>query len=335
MSVTIDSGQFPLMRNVDVGHQPSRAKVYTAWTTAFNYRVPDAVDHLADIVEDTYVYELWKDKYLATPEKFFERMGILGLDLENPAKLIKALRSKRSPTKAKFIARAEKAIALREQGLTQQAIADELGVSQPTISDHLSGKRVQTQKADKAPRKVTQYTVTQYTTPETAALKIREKFGDEWAQKLVGQFTPAHDENEPPALSMTAKQREEASIRAHKKKLDREYWSRMQEEIQKQLEDTILPDYRKRSEEHTRVVNAYRGVFTTTDYKMLIGVLHTDRYQELWDKDEADVRKTRMARAFDLLQQKRLELCGVEDEPRVSTLPKTLADLMAMRKTKW
>jgi len=185
--VTVDSGEFLLMRNVDVEHQPSRAKVYNAWSKAFGLygNVPDAVDHLADIIEDVYTFELWKDNFLDTPEELFDRMGILGLDLEEPAKLIKALRSKKSTKKQEIIARAEKAKELREEGKTQQQIADELGVSRRTVNSDISAENtVQTPKPAQEKRKVIQYTITQYTTPETAANKIRDKFGDEFADQL-------------------------------------------------------------------------------------------------------------------------------------------------------
>jgi len=182
--VSINSGEFPLMRNVDMSHQPNRSKVYTAWSKAFTYDVPEAVEHLADIVEDVYTYELWKDDYLDTPEQFFERYGIFGLDLDEPAKLIKALRSKRSTKKSEIIARAEKAKALREEGKTQQAIADELGVDQKTVSRDLGNNTVYTPEVPKERRKVIQYKISQYTTPETAAQKIRAKFGDDFAQQL-------------------------------------------------------------------------------------------------------------------------------------------------------
>ena len=90
--VMVDSGQFPLMRNVDVSHQPSRSRVYTAWIKAFSYNVPWALNAIADVIEDVFRYELWKDHYLATPQEFFNRFGLGCLNLEEPAKLIRALR---------------------------------------------------------------------------------------------------------------------------------------------------------------------------------------------------------------------------------------------------
>jgi transcriptional antiterminator len=54
--------------------------------------------------------------------------------------------------------------------MTQQAIADELGVSDRTVRSDLKAeeKSVMTQKPS-APRKVTQYKISEYTKPETAA----------------------------------------------------------------------------------------------------------------------------------------------------------------------
>lgn len=90
--VMVDNGQFPLMRNVDVSHQPSRSRVYTAWSRAFNSQVPWVLNAIADVIEDVFRYELWKDNYLATPQELFNQLGLGRLNLEEPAKLIRALR---------------------------------------------------------------------------------------------------------------------------------------------------------------------------------------------------------------------------------------------------
>lgn len=92
----------------------------------------------------------------------------------------KEIRSKRE----EIIERQAKARELREEGKTQQEIAEELGVSQPTVHADLSEKPVITQKPDKEPRKWIQYTIRNTTKPETAARRIREVFGDEFADQL-------------------------------------------------------------------------------------------------------------------------------------------------------
>lgn len=175
-AVTIDSGEFPLMRNVDVSHQPSRSRVYTAWTRAFNYNVPEAVAHLADIIEDVYTFELWKDKYLETPEQFFERVGILGLDLEDPAEYIKALRKGDRDLIDRIIKR-NRAKDLRKQGKSIREIAEETGQSKSSVHREVS-------RLDGTSRKRKQLNITQYTKPETAAAKIRATFGNDFALAL-------------------------------------------------------------------------------------------------------------------------------------------------------
>ena len=98
------------------------------------------------------------------------------------------IRSKRE----EIAARQEKAKELRESGKTQQQIAEELGVSQQTVSVDLSlpEKEVITLKTGKEPRKVIGYRITQYTKPETAARRIREVFGDEFAASLALSLCP-------------------------------------------------------------------------------------------------------------------------------------------------
>ncbi|MFN9374497.1 MAG: hypothetical protein ACK6D3_21630 [Planctomycetaceae bacterium] len=182
--VKIDSGQFPLMRNVDVKRQPERSRVYTAWINAFSYNVPDAVSHLADIIEDVYAYRLWEDKYLDTPEQFFERMGILGLDLERPAKLIRELRENKSGIRERIVERQQKEwAAKREEGQSLREIAAEAGVAPNTVKNRCATKTVITEKVAQ-PRTVTGYRITQYTKPTTAAAKIRATFGDDFALAL-------------------------------------------------------------------------------------------------------------------------------------------------------
>jgi hypothetical protein len=182
--VKIDSGKFPLMRDVDVSRQPERSKVYSAWIRAFSYNVPAAVEHLADIITDVYAYRLWEDNYLDTPEAFFERMGILGLDLERPAKLIRDLRENKSGIREKIVERQQKEwAAKREEGASLREIAAEAGVAPQTVLNRVSNKTVRTEKVGQT-RTVTRYEISQYTKPTTAAAKIRATFGNDFALAL-------------------------------------------------------------------------------------------------------------------------------------------------------
>jgi hypothetical protein len=182
--VTVNSGEFPLMRNIDMSKQPQRSHVYAEWSKAFNDRVPWAIDNLANVIEDIYTYELWKERQLSGPEEMLERFGIIGLDLDNPAKLIRELRKKNSSVKRKLLERNIRIRAEREAGKTQQQIADEVGLSQNRVSEILSEKPAYAEKTDKPPRKLIQYKINAGTHPRTAALKIRQKFGDEFANAL-------------------------------------------------------------------------------------------------------------------------------------------------------
>jgi len=82
--------------------------------------------------------------------------------------------------------RREKVRVLADQGHTQQQIAEAMGVSQPTVADDikaLSEKSGIPQKADK-PRQRKTYQIQSGTKPETAAQRIRETFGDDFAIQL-------------------------------------------------------------------------------------------------------------------------------------------------------
>jgi len=182
-SVRIDSGEFPLMRNVDVSRQPERANVYNEWSRIFTDSLPDAVEHLADVIEDVYAFELWKDKYLDTPEQFFERLGLFDLDLDEPAKLIKELRKKRSSKKAQIIAQAQEWKARMEAGESVDEIAADNEVDRSTVYRRLSQKNSHDNKSATS-RQRTTYQISQYTKPETAAARIRETFGDDFALQL-------------------------------------------------------------------------------------------------------------------------------------------------------
>lgn len=80
---------------------------------------------------------------------------------------------------------------------------------------------------------------------------------------------------------------------------------------------------------HKAVIAAYKGVFTRTEYKSLLGMLHTDRLHGLDDEQRA-----KYERMFNLVKSKELALCGDDEPTGPSTLPKTVADLMARRAMK-
>ena len=66
--------------------------------------------------------------------------------------------------------------AKREAGESLRGIAAEAGVAPNTVRNRCATKTVYTEKSAH-PRKVTQYKITHYTKPTTAAAKIRATFG--------------------------------------------------------------------------------------------------------------------------------------------------------------
>ena len=76
------------------------------------------------------------------------------------------------------------------QTTKQQQIADAVGVHRNTVSSDLNQcteKTVMTEKTVQ-PTKKTVYQINQYTKPETAAEKIRAKFGDDFALQLAASI---------------------------------------------------------------------------------------------------------------------------------------------------
>jgi len=188
--VTVNSGEFPLLRNIDATRQPNRAHVYNEWIKAFSDRVPWALESLANVVEDVMTFKVWEEYRLPGPAEYLERIGITGLNLEDPAKLIKALRGKDgNQIRRKLQARMERVTEskrlVEDEGMSLRGAAKVLEVAPNTVRTDLKvcSDLVRTEKLH-TPRKVTRYEISQYTKPETAAEKIHSTFGPDFAQAL-------------------------------------------------------------------------------------------------------------------------------------------------------
>ena len=130
-------------------------------------------------------------------------------------------------------------------------------------------------------------------------------------------------------LSNTAANKLASAIRAAKRVLDLEYAERLANDVKAELEP-MLETYRAENAKHKAVVNAYTGVLTRGEYKLILGLLHTDKLPGL-----DALQKARYDKGFAIIKDKQFELCGLDkNEKLTSTLPKTVADLMAMRKKK-
>ena len=199
--VNVDSGEFKLLRHVDINHQPSREKVVSEWIWAFDNSVPVAIENIADVIEDVFQYPIiWQERRKAGPIDFLESIGIIGLDLDKPAKLLKDLRNPKSKARIdlekKMAERAKQCeLAYKNpEGKTNAELANDWNCSERTVIRRRNewGDRncVRTQNlSPQEPRKVTKYSITHYTKPTTAAQKIRATFGDDFANQLAEALT--------------------------------------------------------------------------------------------------------------------------------------------------
>jgi hypothetical protein len=108
------------------------------------------------------------------------------------------------------------------------------------------------------------------------------------------------------ALNLTNKKKLEAAIRAHIKKLDREYDQRRMREIREHLDRTI-PDLTQarnaawESEKQFReFLDRQKKIFTKDEYKLILMVLHPD----------GDRSQAKREQAFRLFNSKKFEMTG-------------------------
>ena len=135
---------------------------------------------------------------------------------------------------------------------------------------------------------------------------------------------------EPTALSMTAQQKLETAIRAHKRKIDAEFDLRLRTEVRHRLEDTILPSYNESYDKYREVIKSRKGVMDKSAYRKIIFCLHPDRVANM--KDE--ILSKRFRDAYDLIITLEKRLLDEKESPtELPPLPKTYAELMKARQT--
>ena len=203
MAVVIDSGNSPSA----VGRTgKSLQTVISKWQHKVSIGFNVSAEWLLTILREVDEFEIWRAWGSPSRDAFIADVLMLNFDLVESAipEIIHRLHAgesfdlqKADGSKTRVMSKSEeiidrqtKAKELREEGKTQREIAEELGVSQPTVHADLSENRVITEKPDKEPRKVIGYRITQYTKPETAARRIREVFGDEFAASLAISLRP-------------------------------------------------------------------------------------------------------------------------------------------------
>lgn len=149
-----------------------------------------------------------------------------------------------------------------------------------------------------------------------------------YAQWILDKGGVSEAEAEAIALSGELTDAEQSkldkAIKAWRKVSDIEVQERVTQELQK-----ILPVYNAKFEKYKKVTNAYKGVFSMKEYRQLVSVLHSDKYVDGLD----DLQKKKLDTAFNLVQEKKDELCGMQSSGKnEGTLPSTVQDLMKSRR---
>jgi len=201
MAVVIDSGNIPSA----VGRTgKSLQTVISKWQHKVSIGFNVSAEWLLTILREVDEFEIWRAWGSPSRDAFIADVLMLNFDLVESAipEIIHRLHAgesfdlqKADGSRTRVVSKSEgiaerqaKAKELREEGKTQQQIADALGVSRRTVCSDLdcAENTVITQKPAQQPRKVIGYRITQYTKPETAAKRIRDIFGDKFANDLAG-----------------------------------------------------------------------------------------------------------------------------------------------------
>ena len=132
-------------------------------------------------------------------------------------------------------------------------------------------------------------------------------------------------------LSMSAKEKFDAKVRAYQKQIDLEAETRAMNEARKQVEEWHIPEYMKTLRTVQKLLEWRRGggIMTRLEYRAIQRVLHPDTGPHVSDEKRNE--------AFRLFTQYEVKLVADNEQAdlkKVSTLPQTVEELLARRKKK-
>jgi hypothetical protein len=130
-------------------------------------------------------------------------------------------------------------------------------------------------------------------------------------------------------LSMSAKEKLQAAIRSEVKRLELEAETRAINEAQKRIEEWFLPDYMKLLRKVEHMLEYKRGLMSRADYRKILRCVHPDTGAHV-----SDANRNEAFRLFTQLEAKLVDDAEQADLKRVSTLPKTVEELLARRRKK-
>jgi len=191
--VSIDSGQFVSAKNKTGGDLD---RVIGKWQTEASFQFQQGAEWLLQVIDEVDRLELWKiyrNGRFPTRDEFLEKKILINFDFTDQAlpKLVERLRHGKEITlKSKTgpdvrLQRDNGIRAKRGKGMKLQAIANEVGLAKSTVHDICSEKPSSTKKPNKPKRDPHNRQLYIPQSPQAAAHKIIEKFGAEFAYKLM------------------------------------------------------------------------------------------------------------------------------------------------------
>ena len=131
------------------------------------------------------------------------------------------------------------------------------------------------------------------------------------------------------SLSASAKEKLQAAIRREMKRLELETETRVIEETKRRIEEWHLPNYMKLLRTVEDMLKFKRGLMSRADYRKILRCVHPDTGAHV-----SDANRNEAFRLFTQLEARLVDDAEQADLKRVSTLPKTVEELLARRKTK-
>jgi IS30 family transposase len=132
----------------------------------------------------------------------------------------------------------------------------------------------------------------------------------------------ADPEVRPEDLTLSARQKLEAAIRQHKKKLDLEFEESVRQQVLSRTKDRF--EWMKKKEDWAnRIIGSHKGVFSRQDYRKILACLHPDHNSFQF-----------AAEALQAFSKQEKVLVKPEPpalDPRTPPLPRTAADWQAAR----
>ncbi len=228
------------------------------------------------------------------------------------------------------VERGRTAKKMYEEGFTQEQIAKQLGVTTMTICRDLEGfnimlkpprpkggrpkgKKSSGEKSKPADKPRTETEQEQIAANLLAMGKNTKEIASQlgvgarranFVIDAVKIRQNAEAKIDPSTLSLSAQQKLATAIKQHQQQLNAEYYKRIEEEIRKRLEETVLPHYREKQAEAEKVIKARKGVMDKATFNRIRRCLHPDSRQSVSDKILAEAFDAFMALEKILLDEK-------------------------------